>query len=76
MEYIWKIEWYKIYKTDKPRYRRIVKNWMEIFVDVKKYAETLECSNYETRLDNMKAIINILPEELPYEVREYIVFNY
>jgi len=68
------IEWYKLYKED-TRNWKLVKDWEESFINMREYIEKLEYSDYENRLAFMKQLIEILPKEYPYSVREYIVFN-
>lgn len=78
MEFICEIEWYKIYRGDKIQTPILVDgNWNKFEIKLDDYAIKLwSASKYPTRLEMEKALVDLLPKELPYNVREFLVFQY
>ena len=69
------IEWYKIYEGDKARsYNLINENWKKFEINMEEYSLKLLWKTFPTRLEERKAFIEVLPKELPYKVREFLVF--
>lgn len=78
MEFIWEIEWYKIYNGDKIQTPILIdEKWNKSEISLDDYALKLwSASDYPTRLDMQKALVDLLPKELPYAVREFLVFQF
>lgn len=76
MDALLEIEGFTIYKYKVDEAKVIGPDNKEFFIKFQDYRKKINCEDYGTRYEYKMALVDLLPDELPYKVRMFLIFSY